>query len=240
MHGGNLPNRLNNSKNLSKLIFNNSYKNVAPSNYLKHEFDKKKYPSVLIPNVIKIEDYKFKDRSFLKPKLLYVRAFAEIYNPQMALYVLEKLIKKYPESKLCMVGPDKDGTLKDVKKLAKSLKIENHIEYTGVLLKKDWHKKSIDYDIFINTTNVDNTPISVIEAMALGLPIVSTNVGGIPYLIANNEDGLLVDCNNANQMTEKIMLLLEGKFPKIANNARDKVEKYNWEVVKDKWFEILK
>tara|TARA_R110002110_G_scaffold401107_1_gene617829 strand:- start:2604 stop:3623 length:1020 start_codon:yes stop_codon:yes gene_type:complete len=240
LHGGDLPKRLVKSKFLSKKIFKNSYKNVAPSNYLKHEFEKEGYSSVLIPNVIEIKDYKFKERNSLSPKLLYVRAFAEIYNPQMAIYVLEKLIHKYPESKLCMVGPDKDGTLEDVKKLAKQLNLENNIEYTGVLFKRDWHKKSEDFDIFINTTNVDNTPVSLIEAMALGLPIVSTNAGGIPYLISNQIDGLLIDKGNINQMVNGIISLLEGNHPEIAKKARYKVESFNWDAVKYKWFEILK
>jgi colanic acid/amylovoran biosynthesis glycosyltransferase len=239
LHGGNLPFRLENSKKLSKLIFKNSYKNIAPSNYLKHEFEKKGYSSVLIPNVIEIKDYKFKERSFLEPKLLYVRSFAKIYNPQMALYVLKKLIKKFPKAKLCMVGPDKDGTLEDFKKLAKKLNIEKSIEYTGVLHKKAWHKKSKDFDIFINTTNLDNTPLSVIEAMALGLPIVSTNVGGIPYLINHKIDGLLVDKNNEQQMYKAIVSILNDTNSSLADNARKKVENFDWEFVRHKWLKIL-
>ena len=67
-----------------------------------------------------------------------------------------------------MVGPNKDGTLNDVQQLIDRYELHDSVEITGVLSKSEWHKKSEEFDIFINTTNVDNTPISVIEAMALG------------------------------------------------------------------------
>nr|WP_301402750.1 glycosyltransferase family 4 protein [Polaribacter huanghezhanensis] len=240
LHGGNLPFRLEDSRKLSKLIFKNSYRNIAPSNYLKHEFEKKGYPSVLIPNVIEIKDYKFKERKVLQPKLLFVRAFDEIYNPLMAIDVLRKLKVKYLGATLCMIGPDKDGSLEKVKQLAKEKNVLDDIEFTGVLSKKDWHKKSEDFDIFINTTNVDNTPVSLIEAMALGLPIVSTDAGGIPYLISNEVDGLLINKGDIDQMVNEIISLLEGGHPEIAKKARHKVESFNWDIVKYKWFKILK
>jgi len=110
------------------------------------------------------------------------------------------LIKEFSNTTLCMVGPDKDETLNKAKKLATTLNIRNSITFTGVLKKEDWHKLSNNYDIFINTTNVDNMPVSIIEAMALGFPIVSTNVGGLPYLIDNKIDGLLVTPNNEKAM----------------------------------------
>ena len=115
LHGGNLPERLIKSKKKCDSIFNNSYKNVAPSAYLKKEFEKKGYKVTLIPNIINLKDYIFKERKKLNPKLLYVRAFATIYNPKMAVEVLKKVKEKYPKAVLCMIGPDRDGTLKEVK-----------------------------------------------------------------------------------------------------------------------------
>lgn len=240
IHGGNLPHRIATSKFFSKLIFKYSYKNVAPSGYLKHEFEKRGYTSVLIPNVITIEDYKFKERKILKPKLLYVRAFAAIYNPTMAVEVLSGLKKIYPMATLCMIGPDKDGTLEKVKHLAANLKLLDSIEFTGVLTQKEWHLKSEGFDVFINTTNVDNTPLSVIEAMALGLPIVSTNAGGLSYLLDNGTDAILVDKGDASQMINSIDSLLKGEGIKLAKKARLKAESFDWLRVKEKWFSILK
>ena len=240
LHGGGLPNRLKNNPNLSRHVFKNSYLNISPSGYLKDIFSTNGYSTQLIKNTIDIDTYSFKERVILEPKLLFVRAFAKMYNPTMAIHVLSKLKENFPEATLCMIGPDKDGELEASINLAKKLNILDSVEFCGVLSKKDWHKKSIDCDVFINTTNVDNTPVSVIEAMALGLPIVSTNVGGIPYLIEDKVDGLLVEKNNVKQMTENIKSLLNNEHKDVPINARTKAESYAWEVVKYKWLELLK
>jgi glycosyltransferase involved in cell wall biosynthesis len=239
LHGGNLPNRLMRSIKLSELIFNNSYFNIAPSNYLKYEFEKQGYKTVLIPNVIATESYSFKERKNIAPKLLFVRAFAEIYNPKMAIELLLRLKKTHPNALLCMIGPDRDGTLKEVKQLIAKYELTDSIEITGALTKEHWHDKSKTFDIFINTTNIDNTPLSVMEAMALGLPVVSTNVGGIPYLIEHNKEGLLVDKNNVDQMLVAVVSLIEGNHKDIARNARKKVDSFSWNNLKDNWLRIL-
>jgi glycosyltransferase involved in cell wall biosynthesis len=239
LHGGNLPYRLKKYPKFSSLVFNNSYENIAPSGYLKYEFEQKGFKTVLIPNVIPIHQYPYKERKKIAPKLLYVRAFAEIYNPTLAIEVLKELKNTYPKAILCMIGPDKDGTLEDVKQLINKYHLNESVEIIGVLAQKEWHKKSKAFDIFINTTNIDNTPVSVIEAMALGLPVVSTNVGGMPYLIQHNEDGVLVEKNNPSAMTKEICKILEENKYSLAINARKKVENFDWNIVQSKWIQLL-
>ena len=238
LHGGNLPDRINKSKILSNLIFKNSYKNVAPSKYLKEVFESKNYKVIYIPNTIDISKYEFKKRSSTNPNLLWVRSFKEIYNPILGLKVFKKLINNYPYAKLCMVGPHVDESYRKCKEYVKDNNLSESVIFTGPLSKENWIEKSKNYDIFINTTNYDNTPISVIEAMALGLTVISTNVGGMPYLIANNKDGLLVNKNNVEEMHDAILNILKYKNS-FAENARIKVEKFSWEVVKNKWIDIL-
>ncbi len=241
LHGGNLPYRLDKSPRLSKYIFSNSYKNVTVSKYLKHEFKIRGFKATFIPNVLEIEKYNFLKRGFSYPKLLYVRAFANIYNPEMAIKVLGEIIKVYPKAVLCMVGPEKDNSYEVCKALVKSLKLENHVEFTGLLSKQEWHKKAEDYNIFINTTNIDNAPVSVMEAMALGLPIVSTNVGGMPFLIENNETGILVNKNDVKAMTEAILLICKNieTANSLSIKARNQVENHDWNKVKSLWCSIL-
>lgn len=240
LHGGNLPQRISKNTFFSNLIFKNSYKNIAPSNYLKYEFEKRGYITTFIPNILEVESYTYKERKEIAPKLLWVRAFKEIYNPTLAIKVLKLLKKEYPKANLCMIGPFVDASYSKTVTLIKEYNLEESVEFTDVLLKEDWHKKSENYDIFINTTNFDNTPISVMEAMALGLPVVSTNVGGMPYLIENKIDGLLVNKNNPIEMTDAIIAVLKGKYPVLTLKAREKVETFNWNTVKNNWFKILK
>lgn len=241
LHGGNLPFRLDKSVKFSKMIFNNAYINIAPSDYLLTEFRKRGFTNIIhIPNSIEVEKYTFKQRKQIQPKLIWVRAFASIYNPKMAVDVLRKLKVKFPQASLCMVGPDKDGSLQKTKEYAKSLNVD--VEFTGKLSKEEWCKLAENFDIFINTTNFDNTPVSVIEAMCLGLPVVSTNVGGIPFLIEDNYTGLLVDSNDVDSMVNAIDLLLVNNelVEKLSNNGRLNAENFNWDIIKKEWKNVLK
>ncbi|MDT7831922.1 glycosyltransferase family 4 protein [Flavobacteriaceae bacterium S356] len=239
LHGGNLPKRLDNNRALCKAIFKNSYKNIAPSMYLKTHFEKKHYKTEYVPNVITIKDYFYKERKVITPNLLWVRAFDKIYNPQMAIEVLYHVKKLYPEAKLCMVGPEKDQSRKLCENLISMYELIDAVTFTGLLRKEEWHHLSENYDVFINTTNIDNTPVSVIEAMALGLPVISTNIGGLPFLIEDGVDGILVNCNDAEQMSQEISKLIEETSINMARKARKKVEHFDWTYVAEKWKSIL-
>jgi glycosyltransferase involved in cell wall biosynthesis len=240
LHGGDLPNRIQRNPKLSEMIFKNAYKNIAPSSYLLEAFKNKGYAEILcIPNTIELQNYPFKIREIIAPKLLWVRSFSSIYNPEMAIKVFSVLKKEFPEAVLCMVGPDKDGTFPRIQTMAKKYKLE--VNFTGKLSKSEWVTLSESYDIFINTTHFDNTPISVIEAMALGLPIVSTNVGGLSYLLENKQTALLVKDNDVKGMVLSIREIMNNKALKddIIKNAYELVSEFDWEKVKNKWHEIL-
>lgn len=241
LHGGNLPKRLSKNPFLSDLIFKNSRINIAPSNYLLKEFQRNGYKVKQIPNSLELNKYNFKKRTVLKPKILWVRAFDKVYNPLMAIRVLGYLKECFPDVKMCMIGADKDGSLEEVKLLAKEKNLLQSIEFTGFMSKDSWIRKSKDFDIFINTTTIDNTPVSVIEAMALGLPVVSTNVGGIPYLIENGKEGLLVKLNNEKDMVSAIIDLLKNSqlVEKITISARKKAVTFDSSIVKNQWVQIL-
>jgi glycosyltransferase involved in cell wall biosynthesis len=240
LRGGDLPNRLKNNPKLCLMVFATAYQNVAPSSYLKQEFENAGFTNVIhIPNSIEIDKYQFKSRAELTPKLLWVRAFASIYNPEMAVKVLQQLQEKHPSATLTMVGPDKDGSLQTTKAFAESIGVA--VNFTGQLAKEDWWKLASEHDIFINTTHFDNSPISVMEAMALGLPVVSTNVGGIPYLLTDKENALLVNDNDHHAMNSAICSLIENqeKAKALASNARNFIEQMDWNIVKEEWKQVL-
>lgn len=240
LHGGNLENRLKHNSKLSHLVFSNAHKLVAPSNFLKTIFETYGYSNVLhIPNTIEINNYQFKNRRIESIKLLWVRSFAAIYNPEQAVLVLEKLIDMNYDATLTMIGPDVDGSLAKVKNLASHKNL--NVNFTGRLSKSEWIDYAKDFNVFLNTTNFDNTPISVIEAMALGLPVISTNVGGMPFLISNYKDGILVQPQDVIAMTNAVAKLkINDDLRKaLVTNARSKVEKFSWNVVKSKWKSLL-
>ncbi len=240
LHGGDLPNRLKQSPKLSHILFGGAFVNVAPSNYLFEAFHSK-FNTVVIPNLLDLKQYKLHSASFDLPCLLFVRAFQDIYNPMMAVKVLHQLLHKYPKAKLGMIGPFKDDSIHEVKRYIKSNQLESAVEITGKLSKADWIEKSKGYNLFINTSKVDNTPVSVLEAMALGLLVVSTNVGGVPHIVEHKKEGFLVESDDEVAMVKAITHLIENTdlAHLIRGNARQKVEQFDWEVIKYKWFKVF-
>ncbi|WP_457615997.1 glycosyltransferase family 4 protein [Lutibacter sp.] len=240
LHGGNLPHRLKKSPKLSAKLFSNAQTNIAPSHYLLEAFLSEGFNKVrFIPNTIELKNYPFLLRKKVHPKLLWVRSFSSIYNPTLALQVVEQLQKQEVAVSLCMIGPEKDGSLQRCRQLAEQKNLP--VSFTGKLAKEDWIARSQDYDIFINTTHFDNTPVSVIEAMALGLPVISTNVGGIPFLIESNKTGVLVPTDNVDAFVDSILVLLNNpkKANELALQARKTVEQFDWERVKPLWDDVL-
>ncbi|WP_028873289.1 glycosyltransferase family 4 protein [Psychroserpens burtonensis] len=240
LHGGDLPKRLQSHPSKSDTLFNNAICCIAPSLYIKEAFEQKGYrPIVYIPNAIEMVNYPISKKTFEIPKLLWVRSFSKIYNPTLAISVLKSLQDRFPEAELCMVGPDSDGSLKAVIDLANELHVA--VKITGKLTKTEWIHLSKDYNIFINTTNFDNMPVSVIEAMALGLPVVSTNVGGMPYLITNQREGILVNPDNVLDMVNAIQGVMSDRLKReeIIRNARLKAEQLDWKHIKKQWIDIL-
>ena len=240
LHGGNLPQRFESSPEFILKLFRLADHNILPSYYLLDRLKVYNWKNIVhIPNFIDINQYPFLTRSTLQPRILWVRAFDKVYNPKLAIEVLKCLLKQYPHAELCMVGPEKDGSLEQLKKLVKETALP--VIFPGKLSKENWINLSKDYDIFINTTNIDNTPVSVIEAMALGLPVVTTNVGGIPYLIDHLQTGILVEPNDAKAMSSAIINLIENPetAQNIATNARKKAESFDWAKVKRLWLELL-
>ncbi|HEY0046993.1 MAG TPA: glycosyltransferase family 4 protein [Flavobacterium sp.] len=241
LHGGNLPQRLRNNPKISRMIFANSHCNVSPSGFLVSAFAEAGHTNVVyIPNSIEISNYSFRSRAQFNCKILWVRSFAKIYNPLMALEVMNHLQSPYASATLCMVGPDKENMMPAIKQSAADLGI--NVTFTGPLTKKQWTELADHYDIFINCTHFDNMPVSVIEAMALGLPVVSTNVGGIPFLLQHGKTALLVDDNDSAGMASRITELINNQqlASSIAVNARILAEEFDWLKVKKDWLEILR
>ncbi|TPV33836.1 glycosyltransferase family 4 protein [Paucihalobacter ruber] len=240
LNGGNLPHRLKRSPLMSKMIFSNAAVNITPSIYLLEAFKSHGYHNITyIPNTIVLDKYHYQFKAISTIQLLWVRSFSSIYNPQMAVSVLHALQQQGNQASLTMVGPDADGSLKEVKQLAEQLGVT--VNFTGKLPKPQWHALAKQHNVFINTTHFDNMPVSVIEAMALGLPVVSTGVGGMPYLVKDGVDGLLVPDGDVKAMVAGILKLKED--PELAQNisaaARVKAEGFDWNVVREKWIKVL-
>jgi glycosyltransferase involved in cell wall biosynthesis len=208
-HGGNLPHRFKSNPLASRFLITNANQLVSPSDYLKVAVEGQFGQKVtVIRNPVELNQYHFLSRRVDDIKILWVRSLHHLYNPTMALRVIQELKQRGHHASLVMVGPDKAGIAEELKSTAKSWGIAHQVEFTGILPKPEWVKLSGQSNVFINTTHFDNSPVSLIEAMALGLPVVSTNVGGIPYFVNSNMTWL-VDDNDHKAMVESILEMNE-------------------------------
>jgi glycosyltransferase involved in cell wall biosynthesis len=242
LHGGNLPSFARRWPGRVRRLLNSAAIVIAPSRYLLEQMQPYRTDLRLLPNPLALNAYQFHLRQFPQPRLVWLRAFHRIYNPYMAPQVVNLLAPDFPNVHLTMVGPDKgDGSLQLTQHVAKDLGVSNHIHFPGGVPKAEvphWLQRG---DIFINTTDIDNTPISVLEAMACGLCVVSTNVGGIPYLLDNEQNALLVPPDNPEAMMAAVRRILTepGLAENLSQNARRKVEQFDWSVILPQWGELL-
>jgi len=238
LHGGNLPAFAKQFPKKVQRLLLSADEVVAPSDYLVRQLQEYRDDIRLIPNGIDSSRYPYRHRVHLKPKLVWLRAFHRIYNPELAIQALAVLKDEFPEIHLWMIGPDKgDGSLQNTILLAKTLQVAERVEFIPGVAKSDvplWLNKG---DIFLNTSNYDNTPVSVMEAMACGLCLVSTNVGGIPYLLKENVDALLVPPDSPEDMADAIRRILTEPdlAARLSASARFRAQDLDWSVILPKW-----
>jgi glycosyltransferase involved in cell wall biosynthesis len=216
---------------------------TAPSGFLLESLRPYRPDLLLIPNALDLPHYPFQHRTAPQPRLVWVRAFHEIYDPSLAVQVLAAVRERHPDATLEMVGPDKhDGSFERAQAAAKRLGVAAATEFPGAVPKMRIPSRINAGGIFLNTTTIDNTPVSVMEAMACGACVVSTNVGGIPHLVSDGDDGLLVPPRDAEAMAAAVERLLSGNglAARISLAARVKTEAFDWDVVLPQWEEMLR
>jgi glycosyltransferase involved in cell wall biosynthesis len=241
LHGGNLPQFSQEHPKWVRRVLARATRLVSPSPYLAQFFAGWGHQVEVIPNVLSLVDYPYCQRQVVQPRLLWMRTFQEIYYPEMAVEVLAQLQGSYPEARLTMAGQPRGELLPQVKRLAAARGLREKVCFAGFLDKAGKQREFARHDIFLNTNRVDNMPVSVVEAAAFGLPVVSTAVGGIPYLLEHEQTGLLVDNEDVAGMTTAVERLLRepGLAGRLSANGRQLAEASSWTVVRKQWESLL-
>ncbi|MFZ1799383.1 MAG: glycosyltransferase family 4 protein [Chitinophagaceae bacterium] len=236
VHGGSIPERMQENAQPFLKSLQRANMVVSPSAYLQGVLKKYSIESFVIENVLDLSAYTFIVKKSVRPRIMWMRAFEDIYNPAMAVELAMILRKKYADFKMVMAGADK-GLLAEIQAMIEKENLQDVIELPGYINLEQKKAFANEYDIFISTNNIDNAPVSIVEFMAMGLPVISTNVGGIAYMIEDTINGLLVPQNDANAMAEKIIELIEcpETATRIAGNAFIFSRKFDEDIVLEKW-----
>lgn len=242
LHGGELPQFARNHPKRVARLLQRTPMVVSPSAYLIHELGQFRRDIRKISNPISIRHLPYRHRPSPKPNLIWLRAFHHIYNPILFPAVVSQLRVRYPDIKGTMLGPDKgDGSLQETQALIRKLGLDAHIQFIPGVKHAEVGTWLDSSDLFVNTTNSDNTPVSVLEAMACGLPVVTTNVGGLPYLLEHETNALLTPPNDATALAECIHRLCTepGLALRLAGEARKLTAEFCWEKILPKWEALL-
>ena len=196
----------------------------------------------VIPNGIDLEEFKgvlIKPDEYSTGKtILFVGSLYPIKGVEYLLIAMKKIHEKAPDTRLIIVGDG--GEREKLEALTTQMGIQNSVQFVGRVP----HKNVLNFmqraDIFVLPSLSEGLPNVIIEAMACGLPIVASRVGGIPDIIKDGVNGYVVDPGRPDQIANKILMLLNNNelVKQISNNNRRMVEIFEWRNIINKLEEI--
>lgn len=216
---------------------------VSPSTYLRDAFDDLRDDVVLISNPLDLDRYRFRVRAPAEPRLLWLRAFHDIYAPDLAVQVFRRVLDAHPDATLGMAGPDRgDGSLEGARREAARLNVGGQVEFLGPVSKSRVPELMDQADIYLNTSRVDNAPVTVLEALACGMCTVSTDVGGIPQICSHGREALLASSGDAAALAQAVLRVI--REPELAralsSRGRERAEEFQWSRILPRWEELLR
>ena len=209
--------------------------NIVLSGFLAKVFEKHRLPYTLIPNIIELQDSCFKERLSIRPRFISIRAHEELYNIPCILRAFQQVQRQVPEATLMLVG---GGSLhEDFKRQVEQMKLLN-VTFTGRVDNSEIMQYLNQADVMLSAPKVDNMPVSLIEAMNAGLLVISSRVGGVPYMIEEGKNGLLFKSDHDAELAEKMLWTIQhqDETKLMIEKARQSVQQYQWSNVKDKLF----
>lgn len=208
---------------------------VVPSGYLVDVFNRFGLTAISVPNFLDVSAIRYRERAPLRPVCLSNRNFEALYNIKGILQAFALIQRVHIDAELVVVG---DGQMRDeLRSYAVSLHLRN-VTFTGAVPPEQMAAEYDRCDLYLNAPLIDNMPNSVIEAFAAGLPVVTSDAGGIPYIVRNEENGLLVPAGDAIALAEAALRVLADTAlaTRLSAQARDEaLKRYTWHAVRRRW-----
>ena len=210
---------------------------IVPSPYLVRVFARFGLVAKEISNVIDLDHFSFRYRETLRPAFLSNRNFEPHYGVDVVLRSFAIIQQRFPEASLIVVG---EGSCREaLVRLAEELNLRN-IQFIGKVDRERMVAQYNKSDCFLNGSRIDNQPLSILEAFASGLPVVTTDAGGIPDLVANDVTSLMVKVDDHQALAERAVRLIEHPevAKRILNEAHKECGRYTWEAVRTQWLDV--
>ena len=216
---------------------------IVPSGFLEAVFGKRDFSTSIVPNIIDLSRFQPEIGFGLSwkadfPQIIVTRNLEPIYDNATALRAFDIVKKTFPSAALILAGsgPERQA----LEKLAARLDMTDAVTFTGRVDNEGMAALYRRADVMVNPSLADNMPISVLEALASGVPVVSTDVGGVPYLVEHGKTALLVPAQDPVAMADAILALLNepGRARQIREAGLAAVQQYTWPSVRDRLLRI--
>jgi len=207
---------------------------VVPSVFLRDVFARHGYRAEVIHNIIDTGQFRYRERLPLLPEFLSVRNFEPHYGVEYTLVAFAMIQTVFPAASLTVAGQGPQEA--ELKHLAQALALRN-VRFIGAVDPAQMPSLYDRHSVFLNASFVDNQPLSVLEAMASGMPVVSTPIGDIPNMVKDGESATLVSAGDPYAMAKAATLLLEQpqRAALMAQRAKESLVRYDWSKVGPAW-----
>ena len=212
---------------------------VVPSRYLQDVFARYGYRARVVRNVVDVVRFAYRERTRLRPRLLSVRNLERLYRIDTVIEAFALLKERYPDATLTVAGYGSEEPR--LRALVASLGVDG-VSFLGRVEPSTVPELYAGADIFLNAAEVDNQPVSVLQAFAAGLPVVTTGTGDIAAMTCHGEAGLLVPAANPSAMAHAVTALLENphRALELARRAKAEVERYTWPSISSEWAAVYR
>lgn len=236
-HGGGAESFFRKNTRLISHVLRQTDQNIVLSGFLGSVFDRYQIPYTIVPNIIELDSSAYRERARLNPSFICIRSHERIYNIPCILKAFKLVLEKIPGAKLTLVG---GGSLHDeLIQQVQEMGLKN-VVFTGRVDNSLIYSLLDQADIMVSAPTVDNMPVSLLEAMNAGLLVISSKVGGVPYIIRDLENGLLFPSNDHEALAQKMLWALDNqkRSLEIVEAAHTEVIKYNWKSIRSAIFTI--
>lgn len=208
---------------------------VLPSGFLLEVFARHGMSGRVVANIVDLDRFRPADeprRHDRAPHLIVARNLEAIYGNDTALRAFALLREAWPEARLSIAGSGPEATA--LAALAQELGVADRVRFTGRLDRDQMAALYRDADLMLNPSRVDNMPNAILEALASGLPVVTTDVGGIPYIVRQRQTAMMVAPDDPRAMADAAHELLadRGLHAALAAAGRADVQRYRWSAVR--------